>query len=293
MGGLETALSALVAVHAAQTVCIAFVDLGSGAIVEIHAGERMHAASTMKLPVLIAAHRLVHEGKLRLDAPVLVANHFRSLADGSDFSTDPKNDHDDWMYAQIGKLVPLSRLLERMIVRSSNLATNLVMEQVPATFVTATCRKLGTRDLEVLRGVEDGRAHDKGLDNTTTAHDLAVLLRAVASSAAAPAPSSTAAAAPFPTAAPAPSKPQVAGAEAILALLQLQELNEGIPAGLPPGTPVAHKTGSISAHYHDAAIVSPPGRAPYVLVVMTRGFAEEKDAVALVRDVSRTVFAQP
>ena len=279
--GLETALTALVAAQDAE-VSIAFVDLGTGAVLELDARKRMHAASTMKLPVLIAAHRLAHEGALRLSQPVLVANQFRSLADGSFFSTDPRHDDDGWTYAQLGKRVPLSKLLERMIVRSGNLATNLLLELVPAQVVTGACRALGALDLEVLRGVEDERAHALGLDNTATAHDLAVLLAAVARSAQEPAGTLSVG---------YPVDTRVAGAADILALLRLQELNDGIPAGLPPGTLVAHKTGSITAHSHDAALVFPEGRAPYVLVVLTRGFASEQVATALLRDVSRTVFA--
>jgi len=259
---LEQTLLTLVAAHAAQTISIAYADMETGERVEVRAAERMHAASTMKLAVLIAAHKL----GVPLDEPVRVENRFKSLADGSDFTVDPHDDADPWTYQQIGRAVPLRKLLERMIVRSSNLATNVVMQRVPAAQVTRVCRELGARDIEVLRGVEDGKAFAKGLNNTTTAHDLAVLLEAGA------------------------------GMPAVVGLLARQELNEGIPAALPKGTRVAHKTGSITGHYHDAALVFPPARGraarrkPFVLVVLTRGFTDEKEAVAVVREISRAVW---
>src|SRR5205823_3357681 len=228
---------------------ISFKDLQSGEQVAINDRVRLHAASTMKLPVLMEAHRLAALGKLRFDEPVLVENSFHSIVDQSPFTLDPKDDTDDWMYAQLGKRVAFGKLLERMIVRSSNLATNLVMDRVPAMQVTALCRSLGAPDIEVLRGVEDGKAHDKGLDNTATARDLRVLLEELAKS------------------------------PAMVDLLSRQELNEGIPSALPKGTRVAHKTGSITRHYHDAAIVFPKGRKPYLLVVLTKGFETEADAV--------------
>lgn len=254
MSSLEQALALILAAHRAQTVSVAVRDLETGQRVELHARERMHAASTMKLAVLLAAYRL----HAPLDKPVRVENRFRSLADGSEFAVDPKDDDDPWPHAQLGKEVPLGVLIEHMIARSSNLATNLVMQTLPAEEVERVCRQLGAGDMRVLRGVEDSKAHEKGLDNLATAHDLAVLLEA--------------------------APPQA------VAVLEQQEQNGGIPAGLPPGTRVAHKTGDVTRHSHDAALVFPEGRKPYVLVVMTRGFERRHEAEALMRDISRLVF---
>jgi beta-lactamase class A len=208
----------------------------------------------MKIAVLLAACRL----HAPLDAPVRVENRFVSIADGSSFAVDPADDEDPWTYAQIGTDVPLRALIEHMIVRSSNLATNVVMQTLRAAQVQQVCREAGASDIRVLRGVEDIKAHEKGLDNTATAHDLAVLLEA--------------------------QPPEAIG------ILVRQEFNEGIPAGLPPGTRVAHKTGDITAHYHDAALVFPRARKAYVLVVMTRGFETKEQGAAAVREISRAVW---
>jgi beta-lactamase class A len=254
MSGLEQALALLLAAHP-QTIGVAFHDLQTGQRVELHAREQMHAASTMKLAVLLAAYRMAAP----LEKPVRVENRFASIAPGGGtFSVDPKDDDDPWPYTQLGKEVPLGVLLEHMIVRSSNLATNLVMQTLRAAEVERVCRELGASDIRILRGVEDLKAHEQGLDNTTTAHDLALLLEA----------------------APPPA----------LAILERQQFNEGIPAGLPSGTRVAHKTGDITRHYHDAALVFRQGRKPYLLVVMTRGFESKEEAAATVRDISRLVW---
>lgn len=251
MPGIERALAALLAAHA-ETIAVAFHDLESGERVEIRAREPMHAASTMKLAVLLAAFRL----HVDLRKPVRIENRFRSLADGSEFSLDPKDDEDPWPYGQ--QEATLGALLEHMIVRSSNLATNLVMRTLKAPEVQRVCDELGAKGMRILRGVEDIRAHEKGLDNLATAHDLAVLLEA----------------------APPPA----------VEILARQELNEGIPAGVPKGVRVAHKTGDIDLHHHDAALVFPPGRRPYALVVMTRGFESREAGVAAVREVSRIAW---
>jgi beta-lactamase class A len=73
-------------------------------------------------------------------------------------------------------------------------------------------------------------------------------------------------------------------------ILLAQEFNDKIPAGLPPGTRVAHKTGEITAVSHDAAVVYPPGRKPYVLVVLTKGIRESAVSGALIADISRVVW---
>jgi beta-lactamase class A len=164
----------------------------------------------------------------------------------------------------VGEKVAVRKLIERMIVRSSNLATNVLLGRAEPAEVTSRCRALGCKDTEVVRRLQDAKAFDAGKNNVTSAHDLALLLAAI-------------------------GEERVPGAKEMRSVLARQELNEGIPAGLPHGTKVAHKTGSITKHYHDAALVLPEGEKGYVLVVLTRGM-EEKDAVALVRAISKLVW---
>jgi beta-lactamase class A len=73
----------------------------------------------------------------------------------------------------------------------------------------------------------------------------------------------------------------------MLGILEDQEFNDGIPAGLPPGTRVAHKTGEITAIFHDAALVYPPDGRPYAIVVLTRGYGDREAAMQVQRDVAR------
>jgi beta-lactamase class A len=75
----------------------------------------------------------------------------------------------------------------------------------------------------------------------------------------------------------------------MLAILARQQFNEMIPAGLPPGTQVAHKTGQITAIHHDAAVVTPAGGPPYVLVVLIEGIADDVVSAALGARVAQTV----
>ncbi|HEY0781844.1 MAG TPA: serine hydrolase [Thermoanaerobaculia bacterium] len=257
------------------TVAVAFADLGSGVVLLREETQRFHAASTMKLPILLAVYDAIDKGDLRADQPIAVRNRFASLMDGSPYSLDPKDDEDPELYAAVGGTRPLGELARRMIVRSSNLAANLLLEKVGTSRVMDLLRLLGADDTQVLRGVEDEKAFRAAMNNTTTAKDLLAMLRALESSARGNRP---------------PGGPSPASAQAMLEILAAQQLNEKIPAGLPPGTRVAHKTGDITGIHHDAAIVYPPGRPPYVLVVLTGGFFDQKAADRTIAAVSRAVW---
>ncbi|MFN2602043.1 MAG: serine hydrolase [Gemmatimonadaceae bacterium] len=251
------------------TVGVAYVDLATGERLSLSADTAMHAASTMKIPVMIEVLRRAQQGSFSLDQGILLINQFKSLADGSPFSMIAKDDGDSTLYSRIGERVPVRELLRLMIVRSSNFATNQLIELVGAAHVTAGAHELGATHAQVLRGVEDQKAFDAGLINTITAADLATLLVAIENG-------------------------RVLSPESsalMRDILLAQEFNDKIPAGLPPGTRVAHKTGEITAVSHDAAIVYPPGRKPYVLVVLTRGIRDGKESAALIADISRFVYA--
>jgi beta-lactamase class A len=251
-----------------DTIAVAAVDLATGDRLSINSDLRFHAASTMKIPVLIELARRVDAGALRWNDSLIVRNQFASIVDSSLFALNPEDDSDSSVYLQIGQKAPVRYLAERMIERSSNLATNLLIATLGAPQVNQTAHRLGADSIAVLRGVEDQKAYDQGLSNTTTARDLAQLLLAIEEGRAA-SPAST---------------------KEMLRILSAQEFNDGIPAGLPPGTRVAHKTGEITRIAHDAAIIYPRGHKPIVLVVLTRGFDDRTEAMAIIRQIARVIY---
>ena len=246
-------------------VAVAARTLDGGETLLIRPDEAFHAASTMKVPVMIELFAQAGLGRLRLDDPLPVRNQFASIVDGSPYSLDPAEDSDQEVYRALGGSLSLRQLCEAMITVSSNLATNLLIEKLGVENVRRRVRELGAEGMNVLRGVEDGKAFRAGLVNTTTARGLLVLLEAIATGKAA---------------GPAASREMVE-------ILERQKFNAAIPAGLPPGTPVAHKTGTITRIHHDAGIVY--AARPYVLVVLVRGIQEEKESAALIAAVTRTV----
>src|SRR5438876_1889599 len=266
---LRNRLEARIARAPAQAVGVYYRSLVRPDSVLIGANLRLHAASTMKVPVMIQIFRDADAGLLGLDDSLTVHTAFPSLVPGAAFTVGKEDDSDSTLYALVGRNRSVRDLLELMITRSSNLATNILIERVGASRAQASARALGAWSIQVLRGVEDGAAYRAGLNNTTTARDLGVLLGAIAAGRAA----------------------SRAACDSMLVILGRQEFNEGIPAGLPPGTRVAHKTGWIGeVVYHDAGVVYPPHGGSYVLVVLTGGIKEDSVAHNLVADVSRMVW---
>lgn len=265
---LTEQIQARIAREPGVQVGLAYIDLASRDTLFVNADTSFHAASTMKVPVMIELFRRASTGSFAMTQGLMLVNQFASIVDGSLYALDPGSDSDTTLYHRIGDRVSVDTLLRLMITRSSNFATNTLITLVGAENVNRTMRTLGANRIQVLRGVEDGKAFDKGLNNTTTARDLAIILRAIEEGHAA----------------------SPAATREMLGILLAQEFNEKIPAGLPPGTRVAHKTGEITAVSHDAAIVYPGGRKPYVLVVLTRGITDGQRASNLIADLSGMIY---
>ncbi|MEW6210808.1 MAG: serine hydrolase [Acidobacteriota bacterium] len=265
---LEARIRELIAASGAETVGVAFYDLATRSELLINPDERFHAASTMKVPVMMEIFRQATEGRFSLDDKIAIKNEFTSIADGSRYSLSPESDSEGTLYKRLGERETIRELMRLMIDMSSNLATNILIEMVAPQRVMELMNKMGANNIRVLRGVEDGKAFEKGLNNTTTARDLMILLRHIAERKAV----------------------SMAASDEMIEVMLDQKFNEGIPAGLPPAARVAHKTGSITRINHDAAIVFLPSRKPYALVALTRGIEEEKRAHRLIADISRAVY---
>lgn len=240
---------------------------GSGDGILVDADKTFHAASTMKVPVMIELFRQAEAGLLSLDDAIAVSNTFKSIVDGSPYELSATEDSDGEVYKAIGSTLTLRQLVTASIIVSSNLATNILIEKLGPGNVRKTVSALGGDGMVVLRGVEDQKAFDKGLNNATTARALMVLLEKIARGEAV----------------------SRASSRGMADILRLQQFNDGIPAGLPPGVPVGHKTGSITRINHDAAIVY--AEHPYVLVVLTRGIQDGAKSSALIADISRVIFS--
>jgi beta-lactamase class A len=249
-------------------------DLQTGEAVRKNATTTMHAASTMKTAVLLEALRRVDEGTLSLSTGVPVVACFPSAVDGSPFRLEPEPESDGRIVPYLGKSARLDFLAREMIVRSSNIATNLVLGLCPPKDVQRFVDALGAGGVKVLRMVEDTKAYEGGMSNETDAEGMAALMEA------------------------AVRTPKLSPESRRLAfeILAAQEFNDQIPAGIPKqaGAVVAHKTGNISTVQHDAAVVRLPDGREYVLVLLATDFGANEEGrrrvVEATRKMSRAVW---
>jgi beta-lactamase class A len=265
---LEQSLREAIAAAGAEAA-VAWRTLDGRRQLFIDADTSFHAASTMKVPVMIALYEQARAGALSLDEPLVVKTRFSSIVDGSPYELTEAVDSDEAIYRTVGGTHSLRDLCQAMIAVSSNLAANLLIERIGVEHIRRTVSRLDAdRDggVQVLRGVEDGKAFAQGLNNTTTARGLLTLFERLAHGTAV----------------------DPAADAAMTEMLAAQTFTAGIPAGLPAGTRVAHKTGSITRINHDAGIVY--AARPYVLVVLTRGLEDRKASAALIAAISHIVY---
>ena len=247
---------------------MAFRNLRSKEEILINEHDSFHAASTMKTPVMIEVFKQAAEGKFALTDSITITTEFKSIVDGSPFRLDSLNDSEQDLFRHVGEKRPLSDLVYRMIIKSSNLATNIIIDLVDATKVTETMRSMGAQDIQVLRGVEDSKAYALGKNNTTTAYDLMVIFENIANGVAV--------------------NPEAS--KAMTNILLDQTYNTIIPAKLPQDVKVAHKTGWITGLNHDSAIVFLPDGRIYVLVLLSKDLKDEKAAIEAMATVSEMIY---
>ena len=261
-------LEAYISQFKEKTISLAVSDLHTQSEILVNADEMMHPASTMKVPVMMEVFRQAQEKIISLDDRLEICNSFKSIVDGSEFSLEIADDSELTLYQRIGKSETICELTRLMIVRSSNLATNLLMEKVGTARVGAFIKELGIPDMNVIRGLEDKKAYQMNINNSASARSSTHMMRLIAEG-------------------------RVVSKEACAEMIQImlgQEFNESIPALLPASIKVAHKTGWTDSFFHDTGIVFPPHRKAYAISIFTQGFPEENEAHACMAQISKIIY---
>src|SRR4030095_5306405 len=265
--GLHEELEALALKNKARAIGVALHDLETGFRFSLRGDRWFHAASTIKVAVLLAVFRAADQGRFRLDDSLHVRNRFFSAANGSPFRLSQDRDATPELYASIGRTAKIPSLAQAMICGSSNLATNLLLDFLGVEYARGVLRQAQVDGVELRRAVEHHAAHERAINNEATADGLLSLLSAIRGDFLTP----------------------LSKGEVIRILLE-QRFNSMIPAGLPPHATVAHKTGEISTACHDIGIVYLPEREPYITAILTEFDPDKEGRRETVAAISEAIY---
>ena len=247
---------------------LAFKNLDDGKEILINENEIFHAASTIKTPVMIEFYRQLHQGKLSLKDTLQIKNEFKSIVDGSMYKLSEFDDSDKNTYNKLGQYYSINNLIYEMITISSNFATNILIEYIGANNVTKSMKEIGALNIDVLRGVEDIKAFELGLNNTTSAKDLLIIYEKLA-------------------------KGKIINNESsaiMIDILKDQKYDDFIPKYLPKNIEVANKTGMITGVHHDSGIVFLKDGRKYVIVLLSKNMSDMESGTEMMARISELIY---
>jgi beta-lactamase class A len=224
-----------------------FKNLRTGQVLQRHGEVVVPSASTRKIAIMMAALKAVHEGSLALDQPVTIDAKYQG------------NDSGCFQHLQPGFTITLRDALIMMIIVSDNTCTGTVADLVGLDAVNALCESIGMTGTRHRQGIPPaGMLGRPSADqtNATTPADVGLLLEMILDG------SKGAGAA-----AKLGCTPELC--QLGLDILSWQKLRARLPARLPRGTRIAHKTGTTAGNYNDAGIVFDGDRPLFVLTVYT------------------------
>lgn len=222
-------------------------ELRTGAVAERESATVVPSASTRKIAILMTALKQVNEGRLSLDQLVELTEKYQYTSSGV------------FQHLTPGTKLPFRDLLVLMIIVSDNVCTGTVADMLGLDAINELSHSIGMVGTTHRQSIPDGIARDHPIEatNATTAADVGLILERILHGTT----DASAAASMGCT----PEQCQLA-----LDILSWQKLRQRLPAKLPQGTRVAHKTGTGTRNNNDAGIIfAPDGSPAYILTVYT------------------------
>jgi beta-lactamase class A len=261
--GLAAEFDARLRVIAARvpnaTIGVAAYDYLSGSSWSFNGDRWFHAASVIKVPIMVAFFEAIDQGRFGLNSRLHVRNRFLSVVDGLPFRVNSERDANTDVHAALGRTMRLRELVHHMIVTSSNLATNLLLDLISVNQARLALHNHGIVGVDLCRGVEDDLAFERGINNRVTPDGAVSVMRAIV----------------------APKSLSPESSTRMLKILLDQQFSGTIAPGLPepirPVARVAHKTGEISTVSHDVGAVLLPGRPPYVIAILAESTGDARE----------------
>ena len=247
---------------------LAFKNLDDGKEILINENEIFHAASTIKTPVMIEFYKQLHQGTLSLEDTLQIKNEFKSIVDGTMYKLSEFDDSDKNTYNKLGQYYSINNLIYEMITISSNFATNILIDYIGANNVTKSMKEIGALNIDILRGVEDIKAFELGLNNTTSAKDLLIIYEKLA-------------------------KGKIINNKSsaiMIDILKDQKYDDIIPKYLPKDIEIANKTGMITGVHHDSGIVFLKDGKKYIIIILSKNMSDMESGTEMMAKISELIY---
>lgn len=249
---LKAQLQAVVANNPNLQPGVFIVDLDTGGYIDVNGNSTIAAASTIKVPILVALFKDVDEGKVRLDETLTLQSDM--VASGSG----------DLQYKKLGTQYTVLELARKMMVISDNTATNMLISRLGGMDVLNQQFRSWGLTITALNNM----LPDLQGTNVTTPQELANLISVVNQG----------------------HLLSLASRDRILDILHNNEINSLLPKGLGPGAIIAHKTGNIGPMLADVGLVNMPTGKRYIISVMVQRPFNDPSAQELIRQISKTAY---
>ena len=209
-------------------------DLKTRQTLGINSSKLFPSASLVKVPIMAAVYAAEKEGKLKLTDELAVERK------------EKVRSHSKIYRARNGRKFQIDYLVEQMITKSDNTATNMIVDALGFGYLNQKFTEFGLKNTDLRRGVMDLKWRKAGIENYTTAEDMALLLEKIYNG-------------------------ELVSREAsakMLETLKRQKVNDRLPRGLPTNLVVAHKTGLLNDTVSDVGIIF-TSKGDFIICVIT------------------------
>lgn len=238
-------------------VSVVFKEINTGDTISINPDRVYPSASTIKLVIMSEVFRLVKEGLLHPDQPIMLRDDMRVGGDGI------------LKELNAGHQFTLKEIVTLMIILSDNMATNMLIDMVGMDKVNAMARQLGLKDTKLQRKMMDSAAAKAGRENFTSAADMYRILELIYEG----------------------ENIDREYSDIMLEILKKQQVRGRLDLYLPEDVLIAHKTGDLDNLEHDVGIVYLPN-CKYIICVLTNEMDSNKEAREVIGKISRFVYLE-
>lgn len=252
MTGLVSKVETLTQKYPKLQAGVFLMDVDDNSYVDTQGDQAFSAASTIKVPILVAFFQDVDAGKIRLDEILTLDQKAKTSGSGM------------LQYRPLGTKLSALETATLMIIISDNTATNMLVNRLGGMeSLNARFREWGLTQTAIHNILPDLEG-----TNTTSPKDLATLMVQVHQG----------------------HLISMKSRDRMLEIMQKTKNRSLLPSGLGKDALIAHKTGDIGTSLGDVGLVDLPNGKRYALSVIVKRPHNDPQARILIQEVSRTVY---